>query len=211
MAYFASVMKYWLFVVISIHFLAMFIWISLQNTRFSLVDPEQGHRYFLEICFKLVASVVHIFCFFNLSPGRTFIRYIIFYTMVYIENMGMVVCAWYYKPAPKWYDSKVILIVSLVFFLGIIFQLFYYQYVHPNKTRVDGTTNCLMCLGCSSNRRERTETYCHTSNSGEVAILSDNVPHRKDSQNENLPRPSNPNEDPLLNRELPEFVYESAC
>ena len=209
MAYFAAVMTYWLFIVMAVHFVAMFVWIRFQKTNFS-----ETNRSFLEICYNLVISMIHIFCFFNVSEGGTFLRYLIFYSVVYVENLGMVLCAWMYKSEPIWYDGPVILFVALVFFVGVIIQLYYYQYVHPKNNVPQKETNCYLCISCTAKMKRESDVY------GERGSVEDLDTPRATSKRNSAPEslmveystePETKSKVEACGENVPEYVFETAC
>jgi len=129
-ALFASCFEHWVFVIIGSHYCIMLAWILLQNTKFCTNKCE-------ELFFNLVAAAISVFCFFNLVEGHTRVRYLLFYSLVYLENMAMIV-AWYSVRAPElektvWYTLPAMFVVLLLFFVGIALQLVYYLRCHPNN------------------------------------------------------------------------------
>lgn len=138
---FASTFSYWIFVVVGSHWSVMFVWILLQNTNFCENSAE-------EFCFNVVAATVNIFCFFNLLEGHTRLRYTIFYTLVYLENLAMIV-TWYsfHSTEETWYIIPAMVAVLGLFFVGIFFQLIYYVFLHPNNRF--SSKRIRICIPCS--------------------------------------------------------------
>lgn len=126
-ALFASAFSYWIFIVVGCHWWVMFVWVFLQKNK--LCTNSAG-----EVFFKVVMATVHVFCFFNLCEGRTRLRYAIFYTLVYLENMAMMV-AWHrFLPTESpWYVLPAMVSVLGLFFVGVLFQVVYYVRCHPNN------------------------------------------------------------------------------
>ena len=130
-AIFASYFPYGIFIVIGCHWVLMVIWIRLQESNFCQHKGE-------EFLFNLVAACIHIFCYFNLVEGHTRLKYIFYYTLVYLENVGMLV-AWYLMTQIEdlWYRYPACGVVLGGFFVGIMFQIIYYLKLHPNNFSVD--------------------------------------------------------------------------
>ncbi|XP_064626421.1 XK-related protein 4-like [Lineus longissimus] len=126
-ALFASHFHYYVFVILGAHWLAMTIWLVFQKTNFC------SHR-FEEVLFDAICGVVYIFCFLNLKDGPTRYKYLAFYTVVYMENLGMIV-SWFFftDAAGKWYHYPCLMIVIAGFLAGILIMQIYYFSCHPSK------------------------------------------------------------------------------
>lgn len=138
-AMFASKFHYFVFIVGAAHWAAMLVWVFLQESKYCmLVDREgkENHNKFLELCFRFLTAFVQIFCFFNLIEGHTRLRCLLYYTIVFAENLAMIL-AFYLSASvtgtPQKYDTPAILFVTLGFFAGIFLQVFYYKCCHPNQ------------------------------------------------------------------------------
>ena len=126
-ALFASCMQYSFFVLCGIHWLVMLMWILMQRTTFCSSKIQ-------EFCFNVVAAFMCVFDFFNLIEGHTRLRYIIYYLLVYCENVAMVVVWYFYRSSTAGlYAVPVIVIVVVVFWVGILLQVVYYMAFHPNN------------------------------------------------------------------------------
>lgn len=126
-AVFASCTQYTLFVLCSIHWMLMLSWTLMQRTTFC--SPK-----ILKYCFNAVAAFICIFDFFNLVEGHTRIRYVVYYAIVYCENVAMV-SVWYYyqSTVARWYRLPVVVSVVALFWVGILVQVIYYLIIHPNN------------------------------------------------------------------------------
>lgn len=166
---FASHFKGYLFVIVGGHWLLMLVWMCrLQTTYCSM--PYKGNIYpncFLEKLFRFLGAFIHIFCFFNLIGGHTRLRAFVFYTLVYMENVGMIL-AWYvqgHTEIPRehaWYVISTIVMVCIGFFVGIVFMLIYYRYWHP-KPRPAIWVSCQhLSLFKDPDARPTTDTVDHT-------------------------------------------------
>ena len=95
------------------------------------------HSRFLEFLFRLMAAFVHVFCFFNLLESHTRLRCLFYYTLVYVENAAMIL-SWFISASTigssGWYQMPALGLVIGGFFVGIIFQIMYYMWCHPNNS-----------------------------------------------------------------------------
>ncbi|XP_014670829.1 PREDICTED: XK-related protein 4-like [Priapulus caudatus] len=134
MAVFASHFPHLLFAVAAAHWALMFCWIWLQQTTFC---GEQGG--WDERLFGAVAAWVHLFCFLNVTEGRTRSRYFMYYCIVYVEN-AMMVLVWFFTVGDNadWYRWHCVCFVLAGFWLGIGFMLVYYWFFHPNQSQIEG-------------------------------------------------------------------------
>ena len=127
MALFASVYGYWIFVVCACHFLVMFVWMCWLRTKFC-------SNKCLEILFNVVIAAVQIFCFINVVEGHTRLRYLLYYAIVFSENIGLTF-GWYIFAHTQdyWYVVPATSIIVCGFIVGIFFQILYYVFFHPNN------------------------------------------------------------------------------
>ena len=139
MAMFASRFKYWLFVFLAVHWVLMVVWTQFMKSNFCNTKCE-------EFFFRLVMAAVYIFAFLNLSEGHTRLRYLFYYTLMYLENAGMIV-AWYVPTSTLnlWYRIPVIAVVFGGFIFGIILQISYYLTCHPNNYLEDKEKHIKVC------------------------------------------------------------------
>lgn len=94
------------------------------------------HSQCLEFCFRVMAAFVHIFCFFNLLEGHTRLRCFVYYLFVYLQN-AVLILTWNILASTLghggWYATPAVAMVLGGFFLGILFEITYYLWCHPNK------------------------------------------------------------------------------
>ena len=127
MALFATQFTYWVFVLVGCHWIVMIVWVLLQRTHFCNTKCQ-------EYIFNVVSATIYIFCYLNLIEGHTRLRYLFYYTLVYCENLFMILGWWMYAHTEsKWYINPAIALVCAGFFIGIAFQLLYYTMFHPNN------------------------------------------------------------------------------
>jgi len=143
-AVFASCAQYSLFVLCGIHWMVILLWTVMQQTTFCSTKPQ-------EYCFKAVAAFICIFDFFNLIEGHTRIRYVIYYSIVYCENVAMVIVWYYYRSTVAgWYRLPVIVSVVGLFWVGIMVQVIYYLVIHPNNKPPYASEKCIrVCVPLS--------------------------------------------------------------
>lgn len=134
MAAFASLFPHFLFAIIGAHWVLMFIWIWMQQTTFCGEKDGWDER-----IFDMVAAWIHIFCFFNVTEGRTRSRYLMYYAIVYVEN-AMMILVWFFTVTEGaiWYKEYCAYLVLGGFWVGIMFMLIYYWFFHPNKEQIEG-------------------------------------------------------------------------
>ncbi len=142
LALFASFYHWYVLVFAAAHFAVMLVWMARQNTVYCQlrVNKKDGtteihNNEFLEFCFRAMAAFVHIFCFINLLEGHSRLRCLAFYTLVYMENITLILL-WYIPGSTtmqfSWYITPALIFVILGFIIGIFFQLAYYKCFHPN-------------------------------------------------------------------------------
>jgi len=121
----------------AIHWVSMTVWLSvLDRTNFctasrqSATKKEQAG----EILFAATLGLVYIFTYITPSEGRTRLRYLLYYMVCFLENLGSAV-TWASKASPKvqntWYFLPLLIFSIVPFIVGIVFMILYYLYFHP--------------------------------------------------------------------------------
>ncbi|PIK35948.1 hypothetical protein BSL78_27223 [Apostichopus japonicus] len=124
---FATVFKAYVFLVITIHWFVMAVWVFLQNTDFC-------SSWFEERLFNAVIAVVYIFCFFNLKEGTSRYRVFIFYSVIFVENVFCLIL-WNFSAVRKGIYTEIgFTIVFGGFFVGVTSMVLYYRYLHPHSS-----------------------------------------------------------------------------
>ena len=125
---FAMMFQSWLFVVVSFHYMLMFVFVYYQM-RYSAEPLTSKHVY------NFVTPFVYIFDFcLNWLHGPTSYWYLTCYVPMYIENVlmsGLVLWNASTTPNPAWYMVPGCVCVIVMFPLGVLAQLAYYLYWHP--------------------------------------------------------------------------------
>jgi len=126
---FASLFKYWLFVVVGLHYLLMFVLVFYQ-LRYK---PVRKKRIILAV-YSIVTPFIYIFDYcMNWLDGPTRYWYVMCYVPMYCENVLMSALGLWYAsttPTPAWYLVPGCICVIVMFPLGILVQLAYYRFWH---------------------------------------------------------------------------------
>ncbi|XP_019638689.1 PREDICTED: XK-related protein 6-like [Branchiostoma belcheri] len=128
-AVFAHLFTWWIFVGLSLHFILMFVWLIFQKTKF-----YGGDRRAEELGFDFIIAFLYIFCWLNMKESRSRYRALLYYLLVYAENVTFV-GLWYWKitKVGSLYAELVLLWVMFGFLGGIAFMALYYLLCHPKK------------------------------------------------------------------------------
>ena len=134
---FASQFKWWVFIVVVVHWIGMSLWLLCQKTHFYQNQCEEKG-------FNFVCGYVLVFCFLNVRNGRTRYRMIVYYCIFYVENW-LFLGFWFYFTDAKsqWFYLPTLFVVSLSIILHLIFKFLYYGCFHPLG---HGAIPC--CLDC---------------------------------------------------------------
>ncbi|XP_074641924.1 XK-related protein 6-like [Tubulanus polymorphus] len=126
-AMFASHYGFYIFIFIGCHWVFMSMWLILQKTNFC------NHKY-EEYFFDIICGVIYIFCFFNVKEGQTRHKYSIYYSLIYLENVCLIV-PWYLfmENRNAWYHTGALIFVLFGHFVGIVFMLIFYKWYHPSQ------------------------------------------------------------------------------
>lgn len=127
---------------LTFHWIIMVLWLHLstKSTNFC------GNNKFYEFFFYAVFGTVYIFTHIPLSEGKTLLRYIFFYAILFAENLVATV-AWILKAddalRESIYYTPIVCINFITFFMGITFMILYYKICHPSTGCIHKTTdNC---------------------------------------------------------------------
>uniref|UniRef100_A0A8C8EAU8 XK-related protein n=1 Tax=Otus sunia TaxID=257818 RepID=A0A8C8EAU8_9STRI len=122
---------------VAVHFplvwLAMFLWVSLQGTDFmEAPGPEQLYR--------AMVAVILYFSWFNVAPGRTLHRSIIYHGFI-LADSTLLALSWLWCRFPSDGDSYLVPLVSAAlpcYLLGLALRVTYYKWLHPNVRAQQG-------------------------------------------------------------------------
>ncbi|KAK4884790.1 hypothetical protein RN001_001061 [Aquatica leii] len=115
-----------------IHWLVMTIWLHVGTSETNFCNKNKIYDSALFAIF----GMVYIFTYVNLTEGKTFIKYLFFYLILFFENTlanvfwilerdTELMKSLYYKP--------VVYLNIIPFILGIIFMILYYKVFHPSS------------------------------------------------------------------------------
>ncbi|NWX44252.1 XKR8 protein, partial [Steatornis caripensis] len=126
-ALFALLWPYGVAVHFALVWLAMFLWVSLQGTDFmESPGPEQLYR--------AVVAVILYFSWFNVAPGRTLYRSIIYHGFILVDST-LLALSWLWCQFPPAEHSYLVPVVSAAlpcYLLGLALRVTYYKWLHPN-------------------------------------------------------------------------------
>ncbi|KAM6239876.1 XK-related protein 8 [Porphyrio hochstetteri] len=116
---------------VAVHFplvwLAMFLWVSLQGTDFMVSPgPEQLYR--------AIVAVILYFSWFNVAPGRTLYRSIIYHGFILVDST-LLALSWLWFGFPSDEHSYLVPVVAAAlpcYLLGLVLRATYYKWLHPN-------------------------------------------------------------------------------
>ncbi|XP_035420964.1 XK-related protein 8 [Cygnus atratus] len=116
---------------VAVHFLlvwlAMFLWVSLQGTDFmESPGPEQLYR--------AIVAVILYFSWFNVAPGRTLYRSIIYHGFILVDST-LLALSWLLCRSPLDEHLYLIPVVSAAlpcYLLGLLLRVSYYKWLHPS-------------------------------------------------------------------------------
>lgn len=139
--------RWWVILVVFIHWLAMIVWMTFEGTSFCL-HSNRLCKLSLERLFVAVMGIVYVFCFINIQEGTTRFRVMLYYLVFFVEN-SLLVTLWYLTRS----QVGILEIGSTVityggFVVGILSMLAYYKFFHPNQDIAEGWCNC-----CSKHKR----------------------------------------------------------
>ena len=133
---FAHAYGSYVFVVVAVHWIAVFFGLlNLRTTFCSDVTTEpRKSRWYLEVPFNFIASCTFIFVYINLKKGNTRIPVTVYHVLTFIENTTMILL-FYFDQSQLWYAPWSIAIVSGFFLLGVFCMIIYFLVLHPEKTK----------------------------------------------------------------------------
>lgn len=133
---FASMFHFYVAFIVGFHFVVTLTWLLSQDTRLC-TSPST------EVVFVVVFAVLCTFDYFNVMEGRTRLRYLLFYSLVLVENVAMTFVFVFLEPSSVPRSIAVVYsIMALIVVLhaiAIATQMLYYLSFHPNNS---GTDKC---------------------------------------------------------------------
>lgn len=128
----ASIHPHETILAILLHWFVMTIWLSVstQDNNFC------NHNKLYDFMFYSIFGTVYIFTHVTLQDGKTFYKYLFFYSILFVENtianVLWVVNAGSEVQSMSYYHPIIILNV-VPFVIGIMCMVLYYKVFHPTK------------------------------------------------------------------------------
>lgn len=144
---YATVYGFWVLLVISLHWISMFLWlISPKN-----VFHGEKMPILKKIGLSMLIAFCYIFCYINLQEVNSRRKMTAFYLVMLLENT-LLVSVWLGGLRVKpWYQHSVTAVVFIAFALGILFMLLYYRHFHVRRLQQHSnsiaTTAVYHCTG----------------------------------------------------------------
>ena len=117
------------------HWMLMIYWVKKDETKF-FTKKDGRYNGCFEILFKILMGFIYIFCYITTKDGSTVISQIIYYLLLYLENISMMI-AWTMLNDRNLdsFEITAVCVVFLAMILGIVFMLIYYKHFHPSIKR----------------------------------------------------------------------------
>lgn len=116
---------------IILHWFVMVLWLEYSTHQLNFCNNNR----FYDFLFYIIFGTVYIFTHVTLNDGRTFWKYVFFYTILGIENIVATII-WMVKADDTLKDTlyfePICYINLLPFFVGILFMILYYKFFHPS-------------------------------------------------------------------------------
>lgn len=128
LAFFASVFRYWVFLMCAIH--------SLTITSCLVANRPAGKSLLDGLVVAFFMGVVYIFCFVEYKVdfgtlGRVAGLYVVYYAFTFVQNICMVMSAYFLSGGSYLYHLPLVVVHFVCFFLGVLFMLFYLGLLRP--------------------------------------------------------------------------------
>ncbi|XP_969920.2 XK-related protein 6 [Tribolium castaneum] len=117
--------------VIVLHWFVMTMWLSCTNQKNNFCK----HNKVYDMFFYSIFGTVYIFTPVTLVEGPTFLKYVFFYVVLFVENTIANV-VWYCNAdttlQKQIYYTPIVYLNVIPFFAGLTFMLLYYKVFHPS-------------------------------------------------------------------------------
>ncbi|XP_067223896.1 XK-related protein 5b isoform X2 [Chanodichthys erythropterus] len=127
--FFCSVFHWWFSGVVGFHWLIMTFWQVSQQTDICI--NRSSWR-----LFNLILGAMHVFLFLNVKDGPSRYRMTGFYLLMLLENTFLLLLASDSLREPSWDSMSIPVAVLFSFFIGVIFVVLYYRFLHPKSTEI---------------------------------------------------------------------------
>ncbi|GAB0099259.1 XK-related protein [Sergentomyia squamirostris] len=153
---YGSFYYYWTFLVIILHWISMFLWIISPKNVF---HGERISRVRKCLLAALIAFV-YVFAYINLQEVNHRQKMVIFYTVMFLENLllvGLWIFGIWAERPDGWY--WIVVIMLLTFASGIFFMFLYYRFFHIRRLgyEINGmytSKPSINCGNCYCNGKE---------------------------------------------------------
>lgn len=129
------------------HWISMSVWLIIdskgilefcRNYNRALHSPPAIKERICSMLFALVIGAVHVFIYLNAIDSNTLLKYTLFYTLCFLENIAA--CAlWNHASSTmvkdSWYFHVFSVLCTAPFVLGVIAMITYYTIFHPSQKR----------------------------------------------------------------------------
>lgn len=128
LAAFGAYFMPWCFILPVAHFALFMAFHCYTNPElYGMCCCKAGKFLFLILC-----SYINIFCYINVTGGRTFYKRLLYYIFFYTENVIMVSLVWYKTNGDR-HIMFTMLIMPVGFLFHVLFLFLYYKLFHPNN------------------------------------------------------------------------------
>lgn len=114
-----------------LHWMVMTVWLHVGTSETNFCNKNKIY----DSALFAVFGMVYVFTYVNLSEGRTFIKYLFFYFILFLENT-LANVFWILNSNKEVTDSlyyrPVVYLNIMPFILGIVFMVLYYKVFHPS-------------------------------------------------------------------------------
>lgn len=127
---YASVYKYWVFLVIILHWFSMLLWLISPKNVFHGERISKVRKTLL----SALIAFVYIFAYINLQEVNHRQKMFIFYIVMFLEN-ALLVSLWlagiWDRRTEQWHVTPMLILGTFV--VGIFFMLLYYRFFHVRR------------------------------------------------------------------------------
>ncbi|GFY51854.1 XK-related protein 6 [Trichonephila inaurata madagascariensis] len=145
---YATLYHYWVFLVISLHWLTMFLWLISPKNVFHGESISVKKK----TIYSMLIAFVYIFCYINLQEINSRQKMIAFYVTMFLENSLLMAVFLFLKGQVVWFHNISLIVAWGGFFLGIAFMILYYRFFHIQHlkhslaSQGDVESHCADCI-----------------------------------------------------------------
>lgn len=124
------------------HWFGMTMWLKISEKTTNFCDQKQC----CDVIFFAIFGLVYIFTYVSITDGPTKMKYFLFYTISFVENV-VFNYLWYSlaweQIRMKFFFMPLIYFNNIAFLIGIVFMILFYTFLHPSIGR---GSRCLMTV-----------------------------------------------------------------